>query len=48
MSFCRNRCVTPPTVDVYEALAYTIPGIYAHQSALQGGIQLKIPDYGKG
>jgi len=37
-----------PTVDVYEALAYTIPGIYAHQSALQGGIQLKIPDYGKG
>lgn len=36
-----------PTVDVYEALAYTIPGIYAHQSALQGGTTLKIPDYGR-
>ena len=36
-----------PTVDVHEALAYTIPGFYAHQSALQGGVQLKIPDYGR-
>ncbi len=36
-----------PEVDIYEALAYTIPGIYAHQSALQGGVTLKIPDYGK-
>jgi len=37
-----------PSVDIYEALAYTIPGIYAHQSALEGGTTLKIPDYGKG
>lgn len=36
-----------PEVDIYEALAYTIPGIYAHQSAMQGGTTLKIPDYGK-
>ncbi len=36
-----------PTVDVYEALAYTIPGIYAHKSALEGGTTLTIPDYGR-
>jgi len=34
-----------PTVDVYEALAYTVPGIVAHQSALKGGEQLPIPQY---
>lgn len=32
-----------PTVDVREALAYTAPGIVAHQSALRGGEQLAIP-----
>lgn len=32
-----------PAVDVNEALAYTVPGIVAHQSALKGGEQLKIP-----
>ena len=37
-----------PAVDVHEALAYTVPGFYAHQSALEGGTMLKIPDYGKG
>ena len=36
-----------PTVNIHEALAYTIPGIYAHQSALQGGKTLSIPDYGR-
>ena len=34
-----------PTVDVYEALAYTVPGIVAHQSALKGGELLKIPSF---
>ena len=34
-----------PTVDVYEALNYTVPGIIAHQSALQGGTLMKIPQY---
>lgn len=34
-----------PTVDVTEALAYTSPGIVAHQSALQGGALLKIPSF---
>jgi predicted dehydrogenase len=37
-----------PAVNVYEALAYTIPGIYAHKSALEGGKTYKIPDYGRG
>ena len=34
-----------PTVDIYEALAYTVPGIIAHQSALAGGKQMKIPSF---
>ncbi len=34
-----------PTVDVYEALNYTVPGIIAHQSALKGGKFMKIPQY---
>ena len=34
-----------PTVDVYEALSYTVPGIIAHESALQHGKQMKIPQY---
>jgi hypothetical protein len=33
-----------PAVDVREAIAYTLPGLIAHRSALQGGAQLKIPD----
>ncbi|MGQ9589653.1 MAG: Gfo/Idh/MocA family protein [Planctomycetota bacterium] len=35
-----------PLVNVYEALAMTVPGIVAHQSALRGGERLKIPQYG--
>ena len=37
-----------PEVDVYEAVAYTAPGIIAHKSALAGGKPMKIKDYGKG
>jgi predicted dehydrogenase len=36
----------PPEVNVYEAVAYTLPGIIAHQSALRGGEAMKIRDYG--
>ena len=36
-----------PAVNVYEAVAYTLPGIIAHQSALRGGDVMKIRDYGK-
>lgn len=32
-----------PEVDIYQALAMTVPGIVAHQSALKGGELLKIP-----
>jgi hypothetical protein len=34
-----------PEVDIYQALAYTAPGIVAHQSALKGGKPLKIPSF---
>jgi len=34
-----------PLVNVYEALAMTVPGIVAHQSALKGGETLPIPQY---
>ncbi|MCC6341283.1 MAG: Gfo/Idh/MocA family oxidoreductase [Bryobacterales bacterium] len=36
-----------PAVNVWEAIAYTVPGIIAHQSALRGGVTMKIKDYGK-
>ena len=39
-SLVENRT---PEVNVYEALAYTIPGIIAHESAMKGGESLKIP-----
>jgi len=32
-------------VSIYEALAMTVPGIIAHQSALKDGETLKIPRY---
>jgi predicted dehydrogenase len=34
-----------PLVNVYEALAMTVPGIVAHQSALKDGESLKIPQF---
>ena len=34
-----------PAVDIHEALAYTAPGIVAHQSALKNGERLKIPSF---
>ncbi|RJP32922.1 MAG: gfo/Idh/MocA family oxidoreductase [Candidatus Omnitrophota bacterium] len=37
-----------PAVDVYEAVAYTAPGLVAHQSALKGGEQMPVPDFGTG
>lgn len=36
-----------PEIDVWESVAYTIPGLVAHQSALKGGEMMKIKDYGK-
>ena len=47
--FITNEFVTAlmeerePAIDLYEALAFCVPGIVAHQSALRGGEQLDIP-----
>ena len=38
----------PPMIDVYEALAMTIPGMIAHQSALKDGERLPVPQFQKG
>jgi len=34
-----------PSVNIHEAIAYTAPGIVAHQSALKGGESMKIPSF---
>lgn len=34
-----------PIVDIAMALNLTVPGIVAHQSAMQGGVCMKIPQY---
>ncbi len=34
-----------PAVDIHEALAYTAPGIVAHQSALKNGEYMRIPSF---
>jgi hypothetical protein len=36
-----------PLVDVYQALAMTVPGVIAHQSALKDGETLKVPQYNR-
>ena len=36
-----------PAVNIWEAIAYTLPGLVAHESALAGGERMKIPDYGR-
>ncbi len=35
-----------PYVNAWQAARYTIPGIIAHDSALQGGVPMDIPDFG--
>jgi hypothetical protein len=37
--------IRKPLVDVYEALAYTDPGIMGHPSALRNGEYMTIPDF---
>jgi predicted dehydrogenase len=34
-----------PSIDIYESLAMTVPGLVAHQSALKDGEQLTIPQF---
>lgn len=49
--FITNEFVTAllehrePEIDLYEALAYCVPGIVAHDSSLRGGEQLDIPSF---
>lgn len=38
---------TPPPIDVYRSLDFVLPGITAHQSAIQGGMKLEVPDLRK-
>ncbi len=35
-----------PPVNAWQAARYTLPGIIAHESALQNGARLPIPDFG--
>jgi len=35
----------PPAVDLYEALAMTVPGIVAMESSRKGGERLKVPSF---
>jgi len=37
-----------PAIDIHEALAYTVPGVVAHESALRGGELMKIPQFDRG
>jgi hypothetical protein len=41
----RRQTKRPTDGGVYEALAYTVPGVVAHQSALKNGELLKIPQF---
>jgi len=36
-----------PAIDIHEAVAYTAPGIVAHQSALRDGEVLRIPSFAR-
>ncbi|MCC6446681.1 MAG: Gfo/Idh/MocA family oxidoreductase [Armatimonadetes bacterium] len=39
---------TLPPNDVWQAARYALPGIVAHESAVNGGILMEIPDFGAG
>ena len=49
--FLTNEFVTAlvedrePAIDIYEALAYCVPGIVAHESSYRDGEQLDIPGF---
>ncbi len=45
--FCTSVCEGKmPYVNAWQAARYTIPGIIAHDSAMQGGVPLDVPDFG--
>ena len=37
---------TVPTVNAWLAARFTVPGLVAHQSAMQGGVLMEVPDLG--
>ena len=37
---------TLPRVNAWQAARFTVPGLVAHQSAVQGGVLLDVPDFG--
>jgi len=37
---------SPPTVGVWDAARYCVPGMVGHESALRGGAALPVPDFG--
>lgn len=37
---------TQPPVNAWTAARFTLPGVIAHESAKQGGVQLPVPDFG--
>jgi len=37
-----------PANNVWQAARYLVPGLIAHESALQGGVLLDVPDFGDG
>ncbi len=45
-----SACVTgrTPPNDVWAAARYLVPGLVAHESALQGGALMEVPDFGDG
>ena len=36
---------TPPPIDIYRSLDYSVPGLCAHLSAQQGAAPVTVPDY---
>lgn len=36
---------TPPPIDVYRACDFTLPGILAYRSAVEGGVSFDVPDF---
>lgn len=45
-----TSCVdkTQPINNVWQAARYLVPGLIAHESAMQGGVLLEVPDFGDG
>jgi hypothetical protein len=43
-----KSCVSgaQPPINIYQAARYVIPGLIGHESAMQGGVLLDVPDFG--